>query len=360
MSYLLVSDLHCHTWSSYSKTNPDGVNSRLRIILDELRAATLQAAKIGISKMVIAGDLFHVRGSIDPEVLNPVQEVIAEIMERGFDIYAIPGNHDLKSRDTTELGSSIQTLSQMFSAEGSVRIINGPTFFPDMKLAFIPWASEPTALLAQISDLAVNINDTSEYDLIIHAGIDGVLPGLDGHGVEAAQLKKFGFRNVFAGHYHNRKQVMPGIWSIGALTHQNWGDIDTKSGYMFVHDDGRIDEFDDKAPKFVDVSAMSTTDAELAAKGNYVRFRGPPLTADQAKDIRQLFEKAGALGIAIQSPRATASARAVTAAQTKAMTVDDSVLAYVDAKTDIPAMIDKLEVKRRCVDILNAVRAVEA
>src|SRR5690606_5731344 len=118
MSYGVVSDLHCHKWTAFSVPSTDGVNSRLRIILDNLLRAARELAARSIGHMVITGDIFHVRGSLDPEVLNPTQEVFRQILDMGISIHMIPGNHDLAGKETTQLGSSIQTLAETFSTEG--------------------------------------------------------------------------------------------------------------------------------------------------------------------------------------------------------------------------------------------------
>ncbi|MGO4570171.1 metallophosphoesterase [Rhizobium sp. 2YAF20] len=52
----------------------------------------------GATFMVCAGDVMHVRGSIDPEVLNPLQDTIKKILNMGVIIHAIPGNHDLQAK----------------------------------------------------------------------------------------------------------------------------------------------------------------------------------------------------------------------------------------------------------------------
>ena len=62
--YGLVADVHCHAWSAFSRIEEDGVNSRLRIILDELLRVGEEVLELGGNKLVIAGDLFHVRGSV--------------------------------------------------------------------------------------------------------------------------------------------------------------------------------------------------------------------------------------------------------------------------------------------------------
>src|SRR5579871_421230 len=107
--YLLVSDVHAHAWSSFATTLASGVNSRLQITLDELKRAVAELKAAGGDECLIAGDLFHVRGSVDPEVFNPVHDWFATYQEVSF--VAIPGNHDLKSKDTTELGNAIKSLA---------------------------------------------------------------------------------------------------------------------------------------------------------------------------------------------------------------------------------------------------------
>src|SRR3954470_18937004 len=104
--YLLVSDLHCHSWSAFATRDADGVNSRLRIILKELERAAHVLKQARGSTIIIAGDLFHVRGQIDPEVFNPVYATIQRLAKGGFEFFAIPGNHDLKSKDTSMLGNT--------------------------------------------------------------------------------------------------------------------------------------------------------------------------------------------------------------------------------------------------------------
>lgn len=361
MSFLLVSDLHCHTWSQFSRINADGVNSRLHIILSELERAADTALARGITRMVVAGDIFHIRGSIDPETLNPVQSKIMEILDKGMSIDMIPGNHDLKGRETTELGSSIQTLARCFSFNANMGVHNEPTFINagSHGIALVPWCATVTDLIEKITNLSATVGSLATCDLIIHRGIDGTLIGMPEHGLTVDDLEVFGFRNVFAGDYHNRKKLAPTVWSIGALTHQTWSDIETKAGFIIVNDDGSVEEHDTQAPMFVDVSGMSTQDALDAAKGNYVRFRGPAITKDEADEIKELFEDAGAAGISIQSPRSTSSARTMTAKQTQAMTVDQSVMAYVDSKPDLSLVVDANEIKRRCSAILDTVRAVE-
>lgn len=357
MTYGLLSDLHNHDWSIYSTTNPDGVNSRLRLTLDEMVRAAKELLKAGGRTLVIAGDIFHVRGSLDPEVLNPVQETFRRIMDLGVEILAIPGNHDLKGKETTELGSAIQTLAETFSAEGSIQVFNAPQLvFGPHPMAFIPWASTTAALIKQAEGLAHQAaNDLKDFDLIIHAGIDGVLSGMPDHGLTAKILAGLGFKRVLAGHYHNHKDLGDGVFSIGATTHQTWSDIGSRAGFLLV-DDTDVHFNDTMAPKFIDITGMTEDDIELTAPDNYVRFRGGAMKEDEIKELRQFLAGTGAKGISIQVTKQNTVARS--AAPKSGTTLEKSVADFVDGSKDIPANLDRNAIKLECADILSTVKMV--
>ncbi|MFA9261832.1 MAG: metallophosphoesterase [Undibacterium sp.] len=358
MTYLVVSDLHCHRWSLFSKVDADGVNSRLRMILNELERAARELVIAGGNVMVIAGDIFHVRGSVSPEVLNPVQESMRRILDMGIYIYAIPGNHDLSGEETDALGSSIQTLGETNSHLANIFVANRPVLREN--LAFVPWISDKKTLLDTIEELAKQAElhhnyKPNEMDLFIHAGLDDVLPNMPSQGLTAKKLSSFGFKRVFAGHYHNHKDLGLGVYSIGASTHQTWSDVGSRAGYLMVEAD-KVTFCDTKAPKFIDVSGMSEEDMGLVIPGNYVRLRGSAMTIPEIKELREFFGLNGALGISIQVAKAVVSARG--SAPTAGVTIIDSISAYIDSATDFASGIDRDRVKVDCADVIAKVGQV--
>jgi DNA repair exonuclease SbcCD nuclease subunit len=351
MKYGVISDLHCHDWSLFSKVNSDGVNSRLRATLCEVERAAQAVKDAGGTHLVIAGDIFHSRGKMDPEVLNPTREAFERIRELGIEIVAIPGNHDLKSKETNELSSSIQNLrSDKFKIMNNPNVLIGAGWV----LGFVPWQETIEGLHAGLKKLAGSPN-REKMDVFIHAGIDGVLSGVPGSGLTASDLAAYGFRRIFAGHYHNHKDMGGGVHSIGATTHQNWGDVGTRAGFLMV-DDKTVTFHDTMAPKFEDVSGLDELEMELACKGNYVRFRGPAMLQEDINELRKQFQDWGALGISIEVTKITTAHR--TTAPATGMTLDQSVDAFVDAKTDFPAHVDAAAVKKRAAEVLAAARAV--
>lgn len=362
MPYAVASDLHTHKWSTYATTNADGVNSRLRIILDELLRAAIELQAIGGTTLVIAGDIFHARGILDPEVLNPVQAMFRRILDMGINILMIPGNHDLLGNETTELGSAIQTLAETFSSEGTIRVFNEPILLQDgagagNSLAFVPWQSTTEALLKAAGELAAQAarkGFLQETDLIIHAGIDGVLEGMPSHGLTADRLADLGFRNVFSGHYHNHKDLGRGVYSIGATTHQSWRDIDSKAGFLIVQG-GKVQYKPSYAPSFIDISGTDPADHPELVRGHYARFRGEEMSSDDIKALREHLNGCGALGVSIQVAKKATTARPTGSAKT-GVTIDQSVTGFVDTTTLIPAHVDRNAVKLEAIAVLEKAR----
>jgi DNA repair exonuclease SbcCD nuclease subunit len=371
--YLLVADIHAHAWSAFSKTDAGGLNSRLHIQLEELLRAADELIRRGGKLMIIAGDLFHVRGSVDPEVFNPVHAAMKSIINRGIDIIAIPGNHDLKGKETTKIGNSFQTMNAIISTseQYGFEVITIPVVGDN--LAFIPWCSTKEKLQEAADDLVKQIGaEGLKYtDLIIHAGIDGVLPGVPAGGLPATKVASWGFKRVFAGHYHNHKVMEDGkVISIGATAHQTWSDIGTKAGYIFVYPD-HIEWQASHAPEFVEITGEDDPEEiPLMVDGNYVRVRGMKLSDAEIIKYRKMLEDMGARGVSFQVAREAVVAREGAVAG-KASTIDESVDKFIDGLDPLvtfglaaatPTYIAEriAAVKAECTDVLTHTRSIAA
>ena len=361
--YLLVADCHFHQWSAFATTDAAGLNSRLHIQLNELDRAADELKTRGGELMVIAGDLFHVRGSVDPEVFNPVHATLARITAKGIIIIAIPGNHDLKGKETSVLGNSFQTMGSIVTKGGQVRVITKSAHAWKREgqfIAMIPWCSTHDKLRAEVSLLMAGLKlekiEAQDVDLIIHAGIDGVLEGVPAGGLSSYNVAEWGFKRVFAGHYHNHKVMELGdVVSIGATAHQTWSDIGSKAGFVFVYPD-HIEWQASHAPEFVEITGEDDPDEiPLIVDGNYVRIRGMKLSDAEIKTFRTQLEEMGARGVSFQVAREAVVARTGATAG-KATTLDESVDKFIDTLTEI----DAPAVKAECTDVLSHIRSVAA
>lgn len=351
--YCIVSDVHAHRWSQFAHPLATGMNSRLEIILSELRRAADVLLAAGGTSMLIAGDLFHVRGVVHPDVLNPVIWCFREIISKGVQVAVIPGNHDLGSKETDELSNAIVALGSL-----GVQIVHNRTgyYFNSSDLTsetlqgdilMVPWWSSSDELLSMLK--GVSESEKDGVDLIIHAPLNGVIKGIPDHGLDPVQLAALGFNRVFVGHYHNHKEFGGGIYSIGATTHQTWNDVDTKAGFLMVYPESVV-HIESQAPKFIDLDE-STDPEEFCHQviGNYVRVKLAVENHEQAETFRQEVMDLGAKGCIVQAQIAK---KAVTrsASVASAPTVMSAIKAYIDAGESS----HKKEVYEFCESMLGA------
>lgn len=351
----VASDVHLHKWSAFSKPLPSKVNSRLQIILDELIRVAETIVKAGGDRLVITGDLFHVRGSISPSVLNPAIETFQKLHTVGINrITILAGNHDLESKDSSRLTNANVSLSSM----PFVHVVSESEYEEKNNALYIPWIDNCDDLMTEIKDWLTEIvpaDKHAETDLFIHAPMDDVLPNMPGHGLNPSDLKALGLNRVFCGHYHNHKEVKGNVFSVGALTHQTWGDVNSKAGFMIISGD-EICHHPSSAPSFVDYDEkIDPREAPDLFKGNYVRVKLTEADPSEIAEIRDyLMNECNALDCIIQAqPKSKVVGRTTTVS--KSATLRGSVGSFIDAKV---MTVEKSDVLSECEDILTQTGAI--
>ncbi len=300
MKYGVISDTHCHNWTTFSSTNKDGVNSRLAIILSEIKRAAEEVKAVGGKYLFHAGDIFHVRGTIAPSVMNPTLLAFQHIVNMGIKPVLVCGNHDAEFKDANDLGSAIEALSGV-----GCFVVNTPTEIDlgnGEGVVLMPWIRDKLKFLEELKNFASS--SSIKYDLICHAPIDGALKRFTAaecfHPDDIKEAGGSKLQRVFAGHIHNHKKIEGyEMWSVGAIAHHNWGDIGTKAGFVLVDGD-KVEFRASRAPEFVEITSdMSETDAMLISDGNYVRATVEDMDEAEIKDFRVQLEHAGAKGVTI-------------------------------------------------------------
>lgn len=279
--FAIISDQHYHNWSAFSHIKSTGINSRLSDQLAETRRCAEILRSRGGNTIYCAGDMFHVRGSIEPSVFNPVHDCYHKLGEDGFEVRAIPGNHDLASNSATQLGNAMQSLD-----DDSMDVSVDPVIYTDHRVAMIPWMP----MLEDVKELLKRFGDSGDIRYaIIHAPLNNVIMGIPNLGLEPAELASYGIEKIFCGHYHNHVSFNDQVYSIGAMTHQTWSDVDTKAGFIIV-DDGEVEYIPTIASEFVDYDS-NWTDAEASERcnGNYVRVELGEVTETELTDIRKFI-----------------------------------------------------------------------
>lgn len=330
--YGLMSDLHCHSWSSFASTDEEGRNTRLMHIIREIHRCCAELRARGGRNLVIAGDVFHTRGSVSPSVFNPLRDALEDEDRNGMVFHVIPGNHDLEGRTSNRLSSAVEMLGgleNVFTAHEP----NIWAFGEWWDIAVIPWEPDLKALLAKAKKLADGC-DPSSADLVIHAGIDGVLPGMPDHGLTVDALAELGFKRVFAGHYHAHRDMGRGVYSIGAPTHQTWSDVGTRAGWLIV-DPELVQFFASHAPSFIDITGEEDEDElPFIVDGHFVRARVAEATPEQVADLRKALVEMGAQGSLVQSvpAKTAAGARTSRLSAVSLASLDRAIADYCAAK----------------------------
>lgn len=342
VTYGLCADVHLHNWSFGSHINEHGVNNRLQYLLDDLYRCAEMTIDRGGDAMVIAGDLFHVRGSVAPSVLNPAKAMIERILHDmpAMTIYILAGNHDMEFRDSSAVGNSVQAL-----AGERVVVINSPRYVSQLGAFLVPWVEDMAELKSLISheipigafSTGVNIKDC---DLILHAPIDGVIGGLPPHGLTPEWLGECGYNRIFAGHYHNHKRLGHEVYSIGALAHHTWNDVNTDAGFLMVGES--VEFMASHAPRFFDVKAEDFDDdtmMALAVVNTYCRVKLPKTRAWEQEEIRNGLLKMGARAVTFNVVKERILERedgavSVSASVAAGASVETSVAEYIKSKSD--------------------------
>ena len=335
MTYAIVSDLHLHNWSQFSVTDDLGVNSRLKIILDQLEQSADNLLKSKGNRLYIAGDVFHVRNSLEPSTLNPTLDCIAGLVARGVDVRVIPGNHDLGTRHTTWNSNA----SSSFASLG-VKVVVEPTYFEDDNVVMLPWEDSVKGIRKTMIEWA---DKHPGSDCILHSPLNGVIRGIPDTGLEPTQLKELGFNRIFCGHYHNHVNFFDRVYSVGALTHQTWGDVGTLAGYLLVDNDS-VRQVESTAPKFIDYDASNRT----AINGNYVRAKAEITSSSEVSGYEQALKQLGAAGVVIHpivKPKQTRTESTVQAGAS----IETSIRDWISANK--PDQLDA--VFEICSDILQ-------
>lgn len=327
--YGIISDIHLHNWQAFSVMQSDGMNSRLTALLSEITRAAIALRKAGGDTLYVAGDVFHVRGSVAPSVLNPTITLIKKLVGLGIKIRIIAGNHDLEGKHSERLGSAVTALEDV-----GANVCHSGRWFTDDNVFMIPWFDKLDDLRQAVLDISPNEREVS--DLIIHAPLNGVITGLPDHGLSTEEIAQhWGFKRVFAGHHHNHADTGGGVYSIGAIAHHTWSDVGSRAGFLLVGDE--VTHVESSLPKFIDVNPNMTEDEVAAiAPGNFLRAKVIDNKMTTVESVREWLVGLGAKGVIIQPVKQAVNQRSttVTASINAGASLEQSVSEYVDSQFD--------------------------
>ena len=318
MKLLCTSDWHAHNFTDFAKTlsvvwnekslryvevEPDEnnleikeMNSRLFNILKSICDMRDYCLKNSITDMLMPGDMFHHRGTIDVTVFNAMYKVLDSYYQLGITIHAVAGNHD-------QVDASIVPVSAIHAFREIIHVIEKPEYFTikdQVEVVAIPYSKDKSFVLESMKKLRELCKEPRQAILMVHLGIDG---GLVGSGMymmsdeyTLRDLMYDKWKYVIAGHYHQPQILEYNSIYCGTPVQNNFGDeLKGKDGYngFFVVDTDRrwnVEFVPIIAPRFITFSSaeeLEAADAEYI-KSNYVRVKSK---ASDAEEIQGKLEE---------------------------------------------------------------------
>tara|TARA_R110000765_G_scaffold105820_2_gene196084 strand:- start:36 stop:1124 length:1089 start_codon:yes stop_codon:yes gene_type:complete len=215
-----------------------GVQGKLDDILWSVKVMREYCRRADINTVIIAGDLFHDRKSIDVEVMSKTCDFFEETKEKyGQQWIAFPGNHDMFLRHSWRI-NSLHAMRKHMTIIEDVKIlkINDTRFWV---LPFITYEKSYMRVLDKINE------QHQEGDVLLtHIGIKGATLN------SCFLLKDWSivsfedspFRRVYTGHFHCKQQVNDNVWYPGSLIPFKFDEGNIPHGF-YVYD---LDENDHK------------------------------------------------------------------------------------------------------------------
>lgn len=308
---LVFSDHHAHPFPFGAKEVLHGGvlhNSRLLeacSVLDQMRK---YADEHKIKTVIFGGDLFHTRESVSTDAVNLTSECIARLVSNRA-AYLMVGNHDYFDRE-----------GKVHSLEGfklwggrwadKLSIVDWSATHCDLHerhqgfrgdsydLCFVPYTENRQLAIDTIQKHA-KTGDGPRL-LFAHLGMQGAKVGSDyvlvsdgDIGLDDIPYKAFA--GCLFGHFHQHQQLFMNGWYIGASHQHNWGDVNTKRGFLHVRvylDHIEFDFIESDAARFIAVRDVDLDTTPIREKDFVKVLTEKRLSPDATDAMRRTTKSA--------------------------------------------------------------------
>lgn len=300
--FIVFSDHHGHSFSFGAKEEAHNdqffVNSRLRAAYEVIREIEQYATEKKVSKVFFGGDLFHVREGVPTIAMNLMFDAIKALASNRT-VHMMPGNHDYFDREgKIHSLHTFQTICaiQDWASSRTVQLYGKRK--DNVRYSFVPYTDDRNKAIAAIKELSELTTVDEPHILFAHIGMQGAKVGSDyvlvhDNDLSVDDIPWQKFTACLFGHYHEHQRLFQNGWYVGATHQHNWGDANTKRGFLHVKvhmDHVSFDFVETSAPRFI-VLKDSESNPEIRPQ-DFVRI----LTNKKRtpKEISELREKSGA------------------------------------------------------------------
>ena len=179
----------------------------------------------GIRTVIHLGDVFDVRKGIDYWSLDWAKRVFfGPLYQRGIDVHAIVGNHDIFYKNTLSINGVSLNLSQY----DNIAVYNHPTTatIEDTEIFMVPWICEDNAAEFSAACAATDANVCMGH--LELAGFYANKEYQCQHGTDPKVFRQFD--TVYSGHFH-KKSTRGNITYLGNPYQMYWNDLDEERGF---------------------------------------------------------------------------------------------------------------------------------
>lgn len=218
-----------------------GVPGRLQDILWAGRVIREYCKATQIDTIIVLGDLFHDRKSIEIDVLSAATNFFEECANLGQQWIAFPGNHDMFLRHSWNI-NSLSFLRKHLTIIEDIKLLT----VDSARFWVVPFITYERAYMKVIHSIE---RQYEEGDILLtHIGVRGSILNTcfllkDWSSVSFHNSK---FKRVYTGHFHSKQQVDNNVWYPGSPIPFKFDEGDVPHGF-YVYDT------DTKDHKFINI-----------------------------------------------------------------------------------------------------------
>lgn len=289
MKLIITADVH------------NGVPGKLRDTIWSINVIRNYAKNNNIKDVIVLGDLFHDRVSLNIEVLNAVYDALYAAKSDGQSWMCFPGNHDCFLKNSWDI-NSLHVLSNVLTViEGIDKITLGGQCFH-----ILPFIHQEITYMEKLKEVN-NIANESDI-LLTHIGVCGAVQNAcfllqNWNIVNFLDTK---FKRIYTGHYHCHQQI-GNTWYPGSPIPFKFDEGFVDHGF-FVYDTNSgehefIKTFDCmkhtyRPPDYVTIQDTDIVKNKGSLSGNKIRIvQSRDYTQNELETIHSTLRKLGALTI---------------------------------------------------------------
>ena len=245
MKIACISDIHCHMFKEFDKGDDITGSTRFTKIMDTLRYVHQFCKENDIGHILMAGDLFNVRGKISTVVYNHVHDVLQDICTDGINIIAIPGNHDqVDNSDVPQHSLYALKDIQGLTVQGELGMVHlEKEGEPLVNVFCVPYSKNAQ----MIKDYVSNVSETLEEKdsiLMFHLGINGSMSNgvsLNSESFNIGDLYPDKFKYLVGGHIHKRQFFGSNAFYCGSPIQHSHNDGGESKGFFVIDTNKKCD-----------------------------------------------------------------------------------------------------------------------